>query len=98
MSAWLKTVVFRILIFRFTLTGGAGVIFFFFAEPAAPRFSNEVNPNLVGCRLHIVHEIKACLECAKLVYAYYVTFVVLQRNTCCPAPLASFSPSVHGVN
>lgn len=72
--------------------------FFFFAEPAAPRFSNEVNPNLVGCRLHIVHEIKACLECAKLVYAYYVTFVVLQRNTCCPAPLASFSPSVHGVN
>lgn len=42
---------------------------FFFTEPIVSFFSDEVNPNLVGCRLHIVREIKAGVECVKLVYS-----------------------------
>lgn len=46
----------------------------FFTEPIMSSFSNEVNPNLVGCRLHIVWEIKAHFDCVKLVYCYYTVW------------------------
>lgn len=86
-----------ILIFLLTLAGGL-LVSFFFTEPIAPSFSNEVNPNLVGCCFHIVQEIKAHVECVKLVYFYYVTFLLLQTNTCHLTLLASFSPCVYSVN
>lgn len=63
-----------------------------------PSFSNQVNPNLVGCRLHIVQEIAACVECAKLVYSYFVTSLALQSSARHLTLLASFSPPVYSEN
>lgn len=52
-----------------------------FFRKIVPSFSQKVNPNLVGCRLHIAQEIKASVECVKLVYSCDVTSFIPQTNT-----------------